>query len=419
MDKLIEKGAIVYERDYIYKSKIDDLYYRGILHNINDSVYYNLVGQYYHYVKKNKTRMERYYNKAIRLGDGNAMYNMGLYYKNKNDYDKMMYHFRSAVRKNNDKAMYELGLHYKNNKKYRCMVKYYTKSAELGNVKSMYELASYYKDKEYVVDMEKYLLMAYDITHDPHALYKLGVYYGDVATSSNTSNIIDDIYNDNEEFYKKDAADLGHIDAQYEYGFLCVLHSNLEEAEEYLNMAHSNNHYFAIYTLIDIYEHYEDYEEMERCMLISSDRGFVGAMYSLAVYYKNKKENYDEMKKYLHMAINMNYNDTSYLNYYYMGDYNIDGFLETQKYYQLKSMKELGDYYKNIGDLNGMEKYYLMYIDNNEKKKIDKKVIDSMKEFFENMDDECLFEKNRLETIMKNIDKFDFDTDMKNKIINK
>ena len=92
----------------------------------------------------------------------------------------------------------------------------------------------------------------------------------------------------------------------------------------------------------------------------------------LGIYYELKMENYDEMKKYYLMAIELNNVEAMYnLGFYYQ--YIEKNYDEMKKYYlraiklnNVDSMFELGYYYKSIEkNYSKMKKYFLMVVEFN------------------------------------------------------
>jgi TPR repeat protein len=102
----------------------------------------------------------------------------------------------------------------------------------------------------------------------------------------------------------------------------------------------NNNNKIYVYVLGLFYEKIEEnYELMKKYYLLAIDLNYSRAMYSLGLYYENIENNYDLMKKYYLMAIDLNCS---------------------------KAMKNLGSYYKNIEqNYELMKKYYLMAIELN------------------------------------------------------
>ena len=134
-----------------------------------------------------------------------------------------------------------------------------------------------------------------------------------------------------------------------------------------------------ILNIIGIYYRHKikNYDEMKKYYLMAIELKNDNAMFNLGNYYR-EKQNYNEMKKYYLMGIELNNADAmNNLGYYYQ--INEKNYNEMKKYYsraiQLNngnSMNNLGCYYRSIEQkYTEMKKYYLMAIQvNNEMGKI-------------------------------------------------
>jgi|SaaInlStandDraft_6_1057023.scaffolds.fasta_scaffold15043_2 TPR repeat protein len=117
------------------------------------------------------------------------------------------------------------------------------------------------------------------------------------------------------------------------------------------------------------YKNIKNYDEMKKYYLMSIELGHSGSMNNLGYYYKNIK-NYDEMKKYYLMAVELGQRNSMYNlgNYYQSIEKNYD---EIKKYYLMAvelghcdSMYNLGYYYQSIEkNYDEMKKYYLMAVE--------------------------------------------------------
>ena len=136
-----------------------------------------------------------------------------------------------------------------------------------------------------------------------------------------------------------------------------------------------------MHVLGDYYSDIKNYDKMKMYFIMASneDDGEYFSMTLLGKYYKYIEKNYQEMKKFFSMAINHTYYslDESGINYEF-GEYyeNIEKNYELmERYYlieinngiidkfKLKSLINLGNYYKYINDYDKMKIYYLMAID--------------------------------------------------------
>ena len=113
----------------------------------------------------------------------------------------------------------------------------------------------------------------------------------------------------------------------------------------------------------------ENYDEMKKYYLMSIELKNDRSMVNLGLYYQYIEKNYDEMKKYYLMAVELKNSKSMYnLGYYYRHiEKNYD---EMKKYYLMAielnnfiAMNNLADYYSRVEKNNDeMKKYYLMGI---------------------------------------------------------
>ena len=133
--------------------KAIDLYYMNNYYKIDDDTPENkyeceskvtrvldVIGNYYdslvYPTEETKNNIIKYYSLAIDRGSINAMFNLGHYYYECNDYDKML--------------------------------KYYLMAIELGDIDTMYDLSIYYQSIKDFDNMRKYYLMALEETEKPN-----------------------------------------------------------------------------------------------------------------------------------------------------------------------------------------------------------------------------------------------------------
>jgi tetratricopeptide (TPR) repeat protein len=103
--------------------------------------YGNLIGMwqlglFYQFVIKDYDKMKESFIKAIKNGDHNSAYCIGLYYKEKLNYDVMKKYFLLAIKKNHNLAIFDLAQHYEDVENNIPMaMKYYFKGFEIGDKK--------------------------------------------------------------------------------------------------------------------------------------------------------------------------------------------------------------------------------------------------------------------------------------------
>lgn len=95
----------------------------------------------------NNQLMFKYYKLAIQLNDSDAMFNLGVYYRN---YPLMEKYYQMAINLGNTDAINNLGTYYEDIQYYQLMEKYLKLAIDLGDMKSMNSLGKYYqKIKDY------------------------------------------------------------------------------------------------------------------------------------------------------------------------------------------------------------------------------------------------------------------------------
>ena len=112
----------------------------------------------------------------------------------------------------------------------------------------------------------------------------------------------------------------------------------------------------------------KNYDEMKKYYLMAIELKNEKSMNNLANYYYDQK-NYDEMKKYYLMSIELN-NSTAMNNFGYYYQTIEKNYDEMKKYYLMsielnnaRSMYNLGNYYRDVEkNYDEMKKYYLMAI---------------------------------------------------------
>jgi TPR repeat protein len=127
---------------------------------------------------KNIDRAIKYYKMAIAKGSIDAMYNLGLLYRNQEEYDKAIEYYKMAIKEGNHVvAMNNLGLLYDNQGEYNKAIKYYEMAIAKGNVDVMCNLGVlYYNQKEYGKAI-KYWEMAIKEGNQVDAMNNLGLLY--------------------------------------------------------------------------------------------------------------------------------------------------------------------------------------------------------------------------------------------------
>ena len=245
-----------------------------------------------------------------------------------------------AIDKGNSDAMFHLGLYYDENIKdyslgeaytsfqdYDEMKKYYLMAIDKGNYCAAYKLGYYYQHIEINDDlMEKYCLMTID---NKNELYETN-YYCNVCDMyiPQMMRILGNYYKENKNF-----------ELMKKYYIMSINDKDSDNLD----------FIFTMYSFGDYYKNIKDYEEMKKCYLLAINKennkyGVIyesGINYEFGEYYENIEKNYEEMEKYYLIEIN-------------------NGVVDK---FKLKSLINLGNYYKNINNYDKMKIYYLMAID--------------------------------------------------------
>ncbi len=124
--------------------------------------------------------MEKYYLMAYKLGDVDALMQLGCEYKNCNDVDNMKKYWELAVENDSIHAMRLLGDYYREVDNISNMDKYYNIGIKLNDFRSMICYAKYYQSINDNVNAEEYFLMATKINKALAYLYT-GRFYKDIG----------------------------------------------------------------------------------------------------------------------------------------------------------------------------------------------------------------------------------------------
>lgn len=120
----------------------------------------------------------KYLKKSSKYNYGKSFYELGNYYKQKNNITQMIKYYKKAIDKNNDSvSMYELGKYYQSVNQNAEKLKYFTMAFENDNFYVLYDLGIHFKNKKKYDKMEKYFKLAVENIHCVKSMYELGLYY--------------------------------------------------------------------------------------------------------------------------------------------------------------------------------------------------------------------------------------------------
>lgn len=187
------------------------------------------------------------------------VHNKALEHMEKGEYDSMIACYQDGIRKENCcEMMMNLAYYYQHIKKdYNTMMKYYEKAIKLNFVPAMNDIAVFYEKCNDTNNMMSYYNLAIK-NGDKYAPYNMGLYY---ESNNDIGQMLD---------IMEIASERNLVIAQIKLG-------------EYYEKNGS-------YTVA--YKHYKRL----------ADSGYNLGAYSIATYFKNRKE-YKEMKKWYHIAI--------------------------------------------------------------------------------------------------------------------
>lgn len=331
----------------------------------------NYLGLHYQNVEIDYNLMKIYYLAGIDIGNIDCINNLAFYYKNiEKDFELMKKFYERGSNNNNSPiSMFELGHYYQYiEKDYKLMKYYYKMAIKYNNPEAMYHYAQYFKLLENKRKMKKYLLMASELNHnqsicellkisniknikneldenlnntnnnknivfdlDSHLDLDLGSLNDDTNTNDNDNTNNDDNINDN--------------DNKVKYQENVNINSNNDEYKNILNQLNTinvkkwieSNLYFP--DLITILSNYK--KKLVKCEnKLSNEINELSNEYlELGKYFYSQK-NYDMMKKYYQLSIDLNSNL-----------YSIISFGEYYQYVEINPQK-MFEYY-NIGLSNG------------------------------------------------------------------
>ena len=97
-----------------------------------------------YYKQKEYEKVEKYYLKAIELGDIDALIILGNLYNEQKEYEKAEKYYLKAIDSGNNKALNNLGILYKEQKEYEKAEEYYLKAIEFGDNDALNSLSWMY-----------------------------------------------------------------------------------------------------------------------------------------------------------------------------------------------------------------------------------------------------------------------------------
>ena len=87
----------IFNEEIKYEEDIINIFNGNILKETNNDFLLNIIDLYYEYIEKNYNEMKKYYLMAIELNNVEAMYNLGRYYDENEEYDKIEYAYQEEA----------------------------------------------------------------------------------------------------------------------------------------------------------------------------------------------------------------------------------------------------------------------------------------------------------------------------------
>lgn len=132
MVDILEKAIDLYYADDYYK--IEDTSENTHYFESRVTKSLDVLGNYYdsliHTTEEIKSKIIKYYTLSIERGSVNAMFNLGHYFYECNEFDKMLKFYLMAIELGDIDTMYDLSIYYQNIKDFDNMRKYYLKALE-------------------------------------------------------------------------------------------------------------------------------------------------------------------------------------------------------------------------------------------------------------------------------------------------
>ena len=378
---------------------LNEMIDKDLPNNTNSVIVNYYYGLYYEF-EKIMMKCLKYYLEAIKQNDVKTIINLQLYYRNIGDtVNEYTYHFILSELNSGNESAWEkftkitvndgllfldntikiaiynsLGKYYREQKKYSLMLKYYKLAISIGSTEAMSNIGSYCQKINDVPNMIKYYCMAID-RDDEKAIEYLCMYY----IKQNNSDAICEwaqkykIKQNMRVMVKmyQFAIDSDNVNAMLELGKYYEEVMDYDNMLKYYQMAleyHGsdvalsnlesyyikNNDTTNMYSLATYYKNKKDYQLMIKCLQLPVKQKNSNAMYDLGEYYQSIKE-IDKMLKYYKMAILLsNVNAMYNLGLYYENEkdyvYMLKYYYMAIKHYSEQAMQNLGNYYDSIND---------------------------------------------------------------------
>ena len=266
--------------------KLAEECYKKSIERGDISALYNL-GLFYHR-RQEFDLAEKYYLQGVNEGSVDSMYNLALLYENRQDFDLAKEYYLMAANAEDVKAIYNLALLYHDKQEIQLAEKYYLIAIDKENIEAMFNLALLYWEDKKTELAEKYYLLAIDKGCSP-AMYNLALLYSNRGEFSLA-----------EKYYLM-AIDKGMVEAMYNIALL-YQPKDLDLAEKYYLMAIDGGSDSALFNLAELYREKKAFALAEKYYLMAIDKGHVNAMNNLGSMYWDSHYKFNLAEKYFKMA---------------------------------------------------------------------------------------------------------------------
>jgi tetratricopeptide (TPR) repeat protein len=284
------------------KSKL--LKYFNKAMELNNYTSHATLGHYY-FVKKNYDEARKYFEKYQQLTNQEYSGGLARLYMKFKDYDNALKHYKFCAKRNNPVAMCELANYYDKNKMHGKAKKYYDKAKEYSCVFVNHLLALYHQKNKNYETMFTYLQKNIE-WNCPHSMGTLGNFYrlqnSQIEESTQlilrceVDSLSFNSFAELAEKYLIMAINMGSVYSMNELGLLYLNQKRTGGALKYFHMALECKSGFAALKIGNHYENIDDHENTIKYYQLSMQFGRGKTRNTLGYYYNNKKMFLEEVK---------------------------------------------------------------------------------------------------------------------------
>lgn len=362
--------AILYDNQNQYT--LSEMYYKEAIKHGKNEAYYNL-GHLYSKQEKKTLAIQNYIESINKTGNVDAMYNLGVIYKDLGDYQKALEYFQMAYNNgdreafywvanmnerlgnfdiaernyknladssNNRYAAYNLARIYENKQDKRNAIKYYEQSKNVID-ESYYRLGLLYEDINNLNKSEENYKIYISKTNDEKAIINLGEMYERNNRLKEAEKLYEEVFDKNKS-----------LDNMLYLAKIKVKLKKYDDAEKYYKELErqlpQNRKIEAITGLIDVYQIQNKEEELIKLVnsISFSNINDSSMLYNIGLAF-DKSGNREKAEEYYLKSIELNNVDISKLA---MNNLAI-------MYYKEENLEKSLEYYQKLTDDFGMKQY--------------------------------------------------------------